>query len=77
MAEPPSSLPTGTFLLVLYSIGHCSLVSVLCRLSTVHHADSIIVMEGGTIMEVGSHDQLLEQRGVYYTLVNAQVRPHY
>ena len=31
------------------------------------------MMEGGVVMEMGSHDQLLRQEGVYYNLVNAQV----
>lgn len=39
------------------------------------HADSIIVMEGGTIVEMGPHDQLLKKEGVYYSLVHAQVSP--
>lgn len=48
-------------------------VCLLCRLSTVCRADTIVVMEGGVVMEVGSHDQLLQQEGVYYNLVHAQV----
>ena len=32
-------------------------------------------MEGGTIAEMGSHDQLLKKEGVYYSLVQAQVSP--
>ncbi|HRR89904.1 MAG TPA: ATP-binding cassette domain-containing protein, partial [Eubacteriales bacterium] len=38
------------------------------RLSTVRNADVILVMEKGEIIERGSHEQLLEKRGKYYSL---------
>jgi ATP-binding cassette subfamily B protein len=38
------------------------------RLSSVMHADLILVMEGGRIAERGSHAELLEQKGMYYQL---------
>ncbi len=40
------------------------------RLSTVRQADAIMVMEHGSIIERGIHDELLEQKGVYYELYN-------
>ena len=40
------------------------------RLSTVRNADAILVLEHGKIVERGSHDELLEQKGVYYQLYN-------
>ncbi|CAD5220372.1 unnamed protein product [Bursaphelenchus okinawaensis] len=43
------------------------------RLSTVKNADRIVAMERGRIVESGSHDELMERKGVYYNLVNAQV----
>ena len=43
------------------------------RLSTVKNADNIIVMEKGKIIEQGTHQQLTELRGAYYTLVKNQL----
>ncbi|KAM4028832.1 ATP-binding cassette sub-family B member 5-like isoform 2-T2 [Anomaloglossus baeobatrachus] len=42
------------------------------RLSTVQNADLIIVMKNGKVIEKGTHQQLLANRGEYYDLVNAQ-----
>jgi ATP-binding cassette subfamily B protein len=42
------------------------------RLSTIRDADLIVVMEAGRIVEHGSHERLLEERGPYYRLYNAQ-----
>ena len=40
------------------------------RLSTVRNANAIMVLEHGKIVERGDHDELLEQKGVYYQLYN-------
>ena len=42
------------------------------RLSTVRNADAIVVIEHGQIVERGSHDALLEQKGRYYMLYTGQ-----
>ena len=42
------------------------------RLSTVRNADCIVVIEGGQIMEKGSHAQLMEAQGRYYQLYTGQ-----
>ena len=44
------------------------------RLSTVRNADKIIVIDDGRIIEQGSHDELMEQKGYYYNTLNAQKR---
>jgi len=43
------------------------------RLSTVRHADNIIVLDKGHIAEEGTHEKLTEKRGIYYTLVKNQL----
>ena len=42
------------------------------RLSTVKHADEIIVLDKGIIVERGSHDNLLSKNGKYSELYNIQ-----
>ena len=42
------------------------------RLSTIKHADNIVVMSEGRIIEQGSHDELLGKKAAYYNLVEAQ-----
>ena len=42
------------------------------RLSTIQDADKIIVMNHGSIIETGNHQQLLAQKGFYADLYNSQ-----
>jgi ATP-binding cassette subfamily B protein len=53
--------------------GRTSLV-IAHRLSTVQRADKIIVMHKGKVREMGTHQQLLAQRGVYYKLYQLQYK---
>ena len=47
-------------------------IMVAHRLSTIQHADQIMVMDKGTIMERGTHQELLEQNGIYRNLYDLQ-----
>lgn len=42
------------------------------RLSTIKHADQIVVLDQGNIVEQGSHDELFEKKGHYYQLCSLQ-----
>jgi ATP-binding cassette subfamily B protein len=50
-----------------------TVVVVAHRLSTVRHADKIVVMDSGEIVEEGSHEQLARKKGYYYELVKDQL----
>ena len=43
------------------------------RLSTVKNADNIICMKNGEVVEQGTHQFLMSQRGTYFNLVNNQI----
>ncbi|HRG54309.1 MAG TPA: ATP-binding cassette domain-containing protein, partial [Bacteroidia bacterium] len=43
------------------------------RLSTIMHADKIIVLEKGNIVESGKHDELLKEGGLYYAMWRQQI----
>uniref|UniRef100_A0A8C3RQJ2 ATP binding cassette subfamily B member 4 n=1 Tax=Chelydra serpentina TaxID=8475 RepID=A0A8C3RQJ2_CHESE len=45
------------------------------RLSTVQNADKIAVIQNGRVVEQGTHQQLLAEKGIYYSLVNVQAGP--
>lgn len=42
------------------------------RLSTIQHADHILVIRQGDVVEQGNHESLMEQKGFYYKLYAAQ-----
>jgi ATP-binding cassette, subfamily B, multidrug efflux pump len=49
-------------------------VIIAHRLSTIQRADKIIVMHKGQVREIGSHQQLLANRGIYYKLYQLQYK---
>ncbi|HCA41768.1 MAG TPA: ABC transporter ATP-binding protein [Bacteroidetes bacterium] len=48
-------------------------IMIAHRLSTIMHADCIYVLEKGKIVESGSHDELLEIKGLYYAMWRQQI----
>ncbi|RDV44227.1 ABC transporter ATP-binding protein [Leifsonia sp. ku-ls] len=74
--EATSSVDTRTELLVQKAMSalradRTSFV-IAHRLSTIRDADLILVMEAGSIVEQGTHSELLARGGAYYSLYNAQ-----
>lgn len=51
----------------------CTRIVIAHRLSTVRHADQIIVLRHGRVVEAGTHDSLVKQRGYYYDLIHNQL----
>ena len=50
-----------------------TVIIVAHRLSTVRNADQIVVLEKGEIKEIGRHEELIERKGYYYTLIKNQL----
>ena len=76
--EATSSIDTQTEILVQQGLaqllkGRTSFV-IAHRLSTIRNADRIMVIDEGTILESGSHDELMKQKGIYYNLCKAQYK---
>ena len=49
-------------------------IAIAHRLSTLYNADRIIALERGRIVEIGTPEQLIEQKGVFYKLVQMQTQ---
>ncbi len=49
-------------------------IAIAHRLSTLHRANRLVVMDRGQIVEVGTHDTLMAAQGAYYNLYQAQAR---
>ncbi|ETD18551.1 hypothetical protein HMPREF1199_01369 [Hoylesella oralis CC98A] len=49
-----------------------TVVVVAHRLSTIRNADQIVVLDKGHIIEIGNHESLFEQKGIYFNLVVSQ-----
>ena len=76
--EATSSVDTETEILIEDALSHLmenrTSVVIAHRLSTIQNADKIIVMHRGEIREVGTHTELLQQRGIYYRLYQLQYK---
>lgn len=79
--EATANIDTETELLIQdafakISKGRTTLI-VAHRLSTIQHADKIVVLHKGTIREMGSHQELLQRDGLYRKLYELQFREAY
>ena len=74
--EATSALDTESEKLVQDAINNMmknrTSIVIAHRLSTIRHADEIIVLQKGTIVERGNHDELLAQNGYYRKLIEMQ-----
>ena len=78
--EATSSLDTESEALVQEALtrlmrGRTCLI-IAHRLSTVQHADKILALQNGKIVEAGRHEELLEKGGLYARLVRSQFTAH-
>ena len=74
--EATSSIDTRTEMLIQEAFdrlmqGRTSFI-VAHRLSTIRNADEILVMKDGSIIEQGTHEQLMKKGGFYHTLYSSQ-----
>ncbi|MEY8310722.1 ABC transporter ATP-binding protein [Oscillospiraceae bacterium 42-9] len=74
--EATANIDTETELLIQDSLEKMknigTMLIVAHRLSTIQHADNIILLSHGTILEQGTHQELLHQKGRYYNLYTLQ-----
>jgi len=74
--EATSSLDTESERLVQQAIDRLmkgrTVVVIAHRLSTIRHADRIVVLDNGKVVQVGTHDELLEKGGMYAELYHMQ-----
>jgi ABC-type multidrug transport system fused ATPase/permease subunit/GT2 family glycosyltransferase len=78
--EPTSSIDSKTEAVILEALdrlmqGRTTFITAH-RLSTIRHADRILVLNRGELVDQGSHEQLLARPGLYRQLYNLQSQPH-
>jgi ATP-binding cassette subfamily B protein len=71
--EATSSVDSVTEQLIQKAIDHVfeekTVIAIAHRLSTIQHSDQILVLDGGAIIERGSHGALMAKAGIYANLV--------
>lgn len=72
--DSTSALDMETELMIQRALAHVESTKIIIahRISAVRYADEIIILEDGKIVERGTHDSLLQQRGYYYKTYMAQ-----
>lgn len=73
--DSTSALDTETEQMIqqtLRMLAHTTKIIIGHRISAVRHADEILVLEGGAIAERGTHEELLQKRGLYYETYRSQ-----
>jgi ABC-type transport system involved in cytochrome bd biosynthesis fused ATPase/permease subunit len=59
---------------ILAATRQCTTILISHRFSTVRHADRIAVIEDGQVVELGSHDELMQLRGRYWRMFSLQAQ---
>jgi ATP-binding cassette subfamily B protein len=76
--EATSALDTESEYLIQKALerltANCTTFAIAHRLSTLKDADRLVVIDGHHIAEVGTHNELMEKKGIYYGLVTAQLQ---
>lgn len=65
-------LVTGPHASVIFLMKNRTSLIIAHRLSTIRDADMIVVLSDGHVEETGSHDELIERKGRYYSLYQNQ-----
>lgn len=75
--EATNALDANNESVIMQKLNHFfsgkTVVIVAHRLSTVKNADQIVVIDKGKVTEIGTHHELVKQRGAYFTLVKNQL----
>ena len=76
MDEATSALDVETERVIMDNVntyfGDSTVLMIAHRLSTVRNADMIVVLNQGLIAEKGTHDELMDNQGLYYSLNGQQ-----